>query len=53
MLEIVPKSSSCTVIIVNDNGHDYINFDSSEHAEKEIKTKLRQILKQKNISKNL
>ena len=46
MLSIKPKDepNSKTIFVVNDNGHNYINFDNSKYDLKEIKTKISQIL---------
>ena len=38
------EPNSKTILVVNDNGHDYINFDSNKYVLKEIKTKISQIL---------
>jgi hypothetical protein len=41
-------SNTETVFVVNDNGHDYINFDKNKYDRNKIKEKINQILNLKN-----
>lgn len=41
-------SNTETVFVVNDNGHDYIDFEKNKYSNKATEAKINQILNQKN-----
>lgn len=45
MLSINSKHNSNAEIIINDNGHDYINFDSSKYDARTVKAEIKKIAK--------